>query len=99
MDEHDDPVKRAATPGNGSTTTGADDGTARIRDLESALEAAREEARQNHDRWLRERADAENLKKRTARERTETAKFANERLLRDLLPIVDNLQRAVDHAR
>ena len=42
---------------------------ARIRELEAEVAAAREDARQNHDRWLRERADLENVKKRTARER------------------------------
>ena len=57
--------------------------------------AARDEARQNYDRWLRERADLENLKRRADRERAETVKFANERLLKDLLPVVDNLQRVV----
>src|SRR5712691_7236624 len=72
---------------------------ARVRELEEQLVAAREEARQNHERWLRERADLENLKKRAARERAETIRFANEQVLRDMLPIVDNLERAVEHAR
>ncbi len=42
---------------------------ARLTALESELEKAREEGRQNQERWQRERADLENLKKRTARER------------------------------
>jgi molecular chaperone GrpE len=67
--------------------------------LEADLQAAREEARQNHERWLRERADLENVKKRAARERSDALKFGTERLLRDLLPVVDNLERAVEHAR
>src|SRR2546422_3121907 len=75
-----------------------EDVAARIAALETELEKAREEARQSHERWLRERADLENLKKRIARERAETMKFANESVLRDLLPIVDNLERAVAHA-
>lgn len=87
----------------GVAATGADasagEPTARVRTLESELAAAREEARQNHDRWLRERADLENLKRRVERERAETLKFANERVFRDLLPVVDNLERAVAHAR
>jgi molecular chaperone GrpE len=70
----------------------------RVATLEAELAKAREEARQSQERWLRERADLENLKKRAARERAETMKFANESLLRDLLPIVDNLERAVAHA-
>jgi len=75
-----------------------EDVATRLAALETELEKAREEARQNHERWLRERAELENLKKRAARERAETMKFANESLLRDLLPIVDNLERAVAHA-
>lgn len=71
----------------------------RVAALEAELKAAQDDARQKHDLWLRERADLENVKKRAARERTETVKFANERLLKDLLPIVDNLERAVEHAR
>jgi len=75
-----------------------EDVAARLATLETELEKAREEARQSHERWLRERADLENLKKRIARERAETMKFANESVLRDLLPILDNLERAVAHA-
>ena len=75
------------------------DTAARVRALEEELAAARDEARQNHERWLRERADLENVKKRAARERAETVRFANEQVLKDLLPVVDNLERAVEHAR
>src|SRR5262245_6566885 len=67
--------------------------------LETELAAAREEARHAHDRWLRERADLENLKKRSAKERADTLRYANETVLRDLLAVVDNLERAVEHAR
>jgi molecular chaperone GrpE len=71
----------------------------RVESLEADLSAAREEARQNQERWLRERADLENYKKRSERERADTLRFGNERLLKDLLPIVDNLERAVSHAQ
>lgn len=70
----------------------------RVRALQTALDAAREEARQSHERWVRERADVENIKRRAARERADLAKFAGEGLLRELLPVVDNLERAVAHA-
>ena len=83
---------------DGAASAPPEDLEARIAALEADLAAAREEARQTHDRWLRERADLENLKKRAARERAETIRFANERLLKDLLPVVDNLERAVEHA-
>jgi len=100
----EDAKKDETAPGQGAAGASAFPGSApdaadRIRALEEGLEAAREEARQSHERWLRERADLENLKKRAARERTETARFANEAMLKDLLPVVDNLERAVEHAR
>ena len=100
----EDAKKDETAPGQGAVGPSASPGSApdaaeRIRALEGGLEAAREEARQSHERWLRERADLENLKKRAARERSETARFANEAMLKDLLPVVDNLERAVEHAR
>lgn len=63
------------------------------------LEKARAEARESYERMLRIAADFENYKKRNERERVEFIKFANEKLLRELLPIADNLERALDAAR
>jgi len=71
---------------------------ARVAELESELAAAREEARQNYERWIRERADLENQKKRTTRERQDAERFGTESLVKDLLPVVDNLERAVRSA-
>ena len=94
----DDPER---DEGGSTAEAGAspDELLARLRALEGEVATARAEARQSHDRWLRERADLENLKKRLERERAETVKFASERVFRDLLPVVDNLERAVAHAR
>jgi molecular chaperone GrpE len=64
--------------------------------LEKSLETARKEATENHDRYLRVCADFENYKKRTARETADYRKFANEALIKEMLAIVDNLERAVD---
>ena len=47
------------------------------------------------DQILRLRADFENTKKRLERDKSEAIKFANERLLIEILPIVDNLDRAM----
>jgi molecular chaperone GrpE len=71
----------------------------RVAALESELAALREELRECNERVLRERADAENLKKRVAREQSELAKYGTERLVKDLLPIVDNLERAMQAAQ
>jgi molecular chaperone GrpE len=50
------------------------------------------------DRLLRLAADFDNYKKRAARERQEYVAFANERLLKELLPILDDLERALNAA-
>ena len=57
------------------------------------------EAEENYSRLLRMAADLENLKKRQERDRAELHQFANENLLKELLPVVDNLERALDHGR
>jgi len=49
------------------------------------------------DKMLRMAADLENFKKRMIRERDNTLKYAEENLIRDLLPTIDNLGRALDH--
>lgn len=49
------------------------------------------------DRFLRSAADFENAKKRLAREKEEFVKFSQESLLRDLLPVLDNFERALAH--
>jgi len=57
-----------------------------------------QEEQEVDDRLLRLAADFENYKKRAARERQEYVAFANERLLKELLPILDDLERALDAA-
>lgn len=88
--EHDDGTP---TPNDRPTEPAEDQG--RAEGLEAQLATARDEAKQANERWLRERADLENLKKRTARERAEAVRFGTEHLIRDLLPVVDNLERAL----
>jgi molecular chaperone GrpE len=56
------------------------------------------EANRNWDLYLRERAEVENFKKRMQREKSEALRFAIEPLAKDLLPVIDNLERAVEHA-
>jgi len=51
---------------------------------------------QEDDRLLRLAADFDNFKKRAVRERIEYVALANERLVKDLLPILDDLERALD---
>ena len=66
-----------------------------IKDLEIRLESAEQKAKDHYDRLLRVSAEFENYKKRTAREAESFRKFANESLMKELLPVADNLERAV----
>lgn len=63
------------------------------------LDAAREELKQAGDRLLRLQADFENFRKRALRERQEAVHYGSQNLVKDLLSVVDNLERAIDHAR
>ncbi|MCB9528516.1 MAG: nucleotide exchange factor GrpE [bacterium] len=62
------------------------------------LDAARREAADWKARAYRATADLENVRRRFQKEREELRRFAVEGLLKDMLPIVDNLERAVQHA-
>jgi molecular chaperone GrpE len=66
--------------------------------LEDQLAAKEKEARENWDRFLRERADLENYRKRVGREKEELLNYGNKSLLEEILPIIDNLERALAHA-
>lgn len=61
------------------------------------LEKALKEAEENRDRWIRAVADLENYKKRAIQEKSTLLKYRNEELLRDLVAVVDNLERAQMH--
>lgn len=64
----------------------------------AALEKAEKEKKENWDRYLRAAADLENLRKRQKRE-LEDAKFEmKNKVLKEMLPVVDNLERAIEHA-
>jgi len=62
------------------------------------LEALRAERDELRDRFMRALADAENARKRADRDRREAEQYGSTRLARDLLPVYDNLRRALDAA-
>jgi molecular chaperone GrpE len=64
-----------------------------------AVAAAKKEAADNHDRYLRAMADLENFRRRTVREKEELRLYSASRLLEDLLPALDNLGLGIAAAR
>ena len=69
-----------------------------ISPLAAELEALQAELAQVREDTLRDRADLENQRKRLERERDTARKFANERLLADLLPVIDSLEAGLGAA-
>ena len=57
-----------------------------------------EKIRDTHEKMLRAVADLDNYKKRALKEKEEIQKFGSERMLKDFLPVIDNLDRALEHA-
>lgn len=68
-----------------------------IEQLKSALDEKTREAEENYKRFLLSAADLNNYKKRTEKEKDELASFANEQLIKEMLVVVDNLERAMEH--
>ena len=64
--------------------------------MEASLESMEQESKDSHDRFLRVSAEFENYKKRAAREMNDFRKFANESFVKAMLPVVDNLDRAIE---
>ena len=94
-EERPAPEAAAAEP---SGETEAEPLEARVERLARELEAKAAEAADYRDRYLRERAELENFKKRMQREQAEALRYATESLIRDLLPVIDDLERALGYA-
>jgi molecular chaperone GrpE len=71
----------------------------RLEKVQAELEAKAKEAAERHDQLLRLGAEFENYKKRVQKEKSDLLKFGNESLLKAVLPILDNLERAIDHGK
>jgi molecular chaperone GrpE len=60
------------------------------------IDTVKQEGKENYDKYLRVCAEFDNYKKRAAREISDFRKYANETLLKELLSVIDNLERAVE---
>ncbi len=70
-----------------------------IATLQAAIKELDQKANANYDRYLRALAELENYKKRVHRERLDQLRYAGEDLLREILPILDNLERTLAHSQ
>ena len=78
--------------------TRGEEATAPEGDLMGKLEEAQNKAAENYDKYLRAVAEFDNYRKRAVREKADAIKYGNENLLRDILPLVDSVDRALEHA-
>lgn len=76
----------------------SDDGEGDNAGLEQALEEKTQEAKDNYERFLRVSAEFDNFRKRVQREKADAHNFGNEKLLREIIPVLDNLERAIESA-
>ena len=81
---------------NDGTEQPAEIGPARVTELERALADANAKIAELKDQTLRALAESENVRRRVQRDRDEALKFATTGLAKDLLPVADNLRRALD---
>ncbi|HET6675190.1 MAG TPA: nucleotide exchange factor GrpE [Nitrospiraceae bacterium] len=85
-------AETAESAGDENTNTSADD-------LKRLLEAKDVECKTAHDKYLRLAAEFDNYKRLAQRDQREQIKFGNEHILKELLPVVDNLERAIKSAK
>jgi molecular chaperone GrpE len=97
QDQSEEPTKidiqTPQTPSDGDTQAQTAD-----EDPAGKIQVAQQQAEENYDRLLRVSAEFDNYKKRTAREMQDVIKYANEKIFKELLTVVDNLERAIEAA-
>jgi molecular chaperone GrpE len=99
MNEFEASPVRESMPGEETSQATMTNLRAEVEETRRQLDEARRQADEKEDRLLRALADADNIRRRMQRDREEYTRFANESLVRDLIPVLDNLDRALDAAR
>jgi len=73
--------------------------TETVETLKDALEGKEKELSALQDKYLRLYAEFENFKKVVAKEQAELLRYGHERLITEILPVIDNLERAITHSK
>lgn len=90
-------IENLDTPAKG--TSSATEEASLVAELQQALAAKTEEAKGLNDKYLRLAAEFDNYKRLIQRDQRDQIRFGNEQLLKELLPVVDNLERAIKASR
>ena len=91
------PEKHAQTAEQHNEKAAAESHNKEIEDLNKKLEEKEKEASANYDKYLRAVADFDNYKKRAVKEKIDAIKYGNEDIIKDILPFMDSLDRALEH--
>lgn len=97
--EKDKGYDQSSEPLNSESQPELPEEASELAKLREQIGAKERECEENYDRYVRQLAELDNFRKRTKREKDDAIRFANEALIRDLLPVVDNLERAVAHSK
>jgi len=82
----------------GETAAEDRDKADKAEDLMVKLQDAEKKAAENYDKYVRAVAELDNYRKRAIREKADAIRYGNENLLRDILPLVDGMDRALEHS-
>ena len=94
-DSSPSPATPVAAPDSESSVATPSSGTVDVQALQRELDSERERVKDLQERWHRAAADLANLRRRTEQERGEVEQFASMRLVQELLPVLDNFERAL----
>jgi molecular chaperone GrpE len=75
----------------------APDHNKEVEDLKEKLEEKEKEAAANYEKYLRSVAELDNYRKRAAKDKADIIKYSNEDIIKDILPFMDSLDRALEH--
>jgi molecular chaperone GrpE len=92
--------KKAAEPKEAAQESGTSEPAKNdpAADLTVKLQETEQKAAANYDKYVRAVAELDNYRKRAVREKADAIQYGNENLLRDILPLVDGMDRALEHA-
>ena len=95
----DEAAEEKAEDAEAKEDAASEEGKEEPEDAEAADKAeekkAEEEAAQESERYMRLMAEFQNYKRRAAKEKTDTLQYANEKIVADILPVLDNFERAL----
>ena len=94
-DQQEEIITENISGDQGDAGSGQDEATQPSGDQDAKLSALERLAEENQNRYLRAQADFDNFRRRTMKEKEELAQYATAKLVGQLLPVLDNFQRAL----